>query len=139
VRHLFSSRHNPPRQGQRGATAVEFSLIFPLLVLMTIGTMDGARMVVSRAMLSYAVICGARKGLVSTTTTTTIAQTALTAAAPMLPLTGISITTSAASWAARTSGDTVTVTASYTFQPSLPAFTKLATKNFHATSTLTIP
>ena len=51
----------------------------------------------------------------------------------------ISITTSAASWAVRTSGDTVTVTASYTFQPSLGAFTKLATKNFHATSTLTIP
>jgi hypothetical protein len=78
---------------------------------MTIGSLDAGRMVVGRAMLSYAVICGTRKAVVASTTTTTAVQAAVTAAAPMLPLTTNVVTTSAATWAARTSGDTVTVTA----------------------------
>jgi Flp pilus assembly protein TadG len=136
---LPSFQRHRPRNGQRGTAAVEFSLVVPLLLLMTIGSLDAGRMVVGRAMLSYAVICGTRKGVVAATTTTTAVQAAVTAAAPMLPLTTNVVTTSAATWAARTSGDTVTVTATYTFKPSLPVLTKLVTKNFTATSTVTIP
>lgn len=96
-------------------------------------------MVVSRGMLTYAAICGARAGVVQATTTAAIAQAAATAAAPMLALSSVLVTTSAATWTARTRGDTVTAVATYTFQPVLPVMTYLVTKNFTATSTMMIP
>ena len=138
VRLSFSVRRRP-RERQRGAYAVEFSLVLLPLLLLTIGTIDVGRMVVSRGMLSYAAICGARAGVVKATTTAAMAQTAVTAAAPMLALSSAVVTTSAASWAGRGSGDTVTAVATYTFQPVLPVMTRLVTKNFTATSTITIP
>jgi Flp pilus assembly protein TadG len=129
------------RNSQRGTTTVEFSLVVPLLVLTTLGTIDAGRMVISRSMLGYAVTVGSRMGEASATTTTVQVQNAVVAAAPMLKLvaSAVTVTTSAASWAARKSGDAVTVQASYTFQPAIGAWSKLITKTFSSTSTVTIP
>jgi Flp pilus assembly protein TadG len=121
--------------------AVEFSLVVPWLILTTLGTIDASRMVVSRSMLSYAVTVGSRKAVANSTTLTSQVQSAVVAAAPMLKLTtgAVTVTTSAASWAARTSGDTVTVTTSYTFVPVIGTWSKLITKTFSSTITVTLP
>ena len=115
-------------------------MLLPLLVV-TIGTIDVSRMMVSRVMLSYAAICGARAAVLKNTASAGAVQTVVTSAAPMLPLTNADVTVgyTSASWAARTSGDIMTVTAVYTFTPVLGNLTLLATKTFTATSVETIP
>lgn len=100
-------------------------------------------MVVSRSMLSYAAICGARAGEVSTTTNIAAVQAVVAAAAPMLTLSSVTVTvnglSTAAAFTGRSSGSVVSVTAASTFTPVLPIMTRLATKNFQATSAVTIP
>lgn len=122
-------------------------MVVPVLILLTAGMIDAGRMIVARSMLSYAAIAGARAGIASGTASTAAVQTIAVNAAPMLGLgtgsTGnrvaVTYTSSDSTWASRTSGDTVTVTAYYTFQPILGRMTLLATKSFVAQSTLTIP
>jgi Flp pilus assembly protein TadG len=136
---LVSSAPHRPRSRQSGAYTVEFALTILPLILVTVGTIDASRMVVSRLMLSYAVICGARAGLVNSTPDTAHVQTAVAAAAPMLSLGPISVSTSAASWTGRLSGDTVTVQATYTFTPCLGPMMGFMNKTFTAKSVETIP
>jgi Flp pilus assembly protein TadG len=120
------------------------SLVLPILVLVILGTIDASRMVLSRTMLAYAVTTGARVGTASNNTQANV-QTAVVNAAPMLSLstsTNIptaNITTSAASWSARKSGDTVTVRATYTFTSSNPFLTKIGSRTWTLTSTMAIP
>ena len=124
----------------------------PLVFLVLVGMIDTSRMLISRSMLQYAVIAGARAGLAKSNATVGAVQTATAAAAPMLHLTSgsvnvcvdtvgpcTSVATSTA-WTARTTGDTVTVSYSgYTFTPASGSFARLATKSLTATSTQTIP
>ncbi len=122
-------------------------MVVPVLILLTAGTIDAGRMIVARSMLSYAAIVGARTGIASGTASTGAVQTAAVNAAPMLGLgTGasgnrvvVTYTSAAGTWGGRTSGDTVTVTAYYTFNPVLGRMTLLTSKSFVAQSTLTIP
>jgi Flp pilus assembly protein TadG len=127
-------------------------LVVPILFLILIGTIDVGRMLISRSMLQYAVISGARAGLAKTNSTTAAVQTATAAAAPMLHLTATNVNVcvdtvgtctgvaSSTAWTARTTGDTVTVSYSgYTFTPASGSFARLTTKSLAAASTQTIP
>ncbi|MFL5303633.1 MAG: TadE/TadG family type IV pilus assembly protein [Polyangia bacterium] len=137
--------HN--RHPERGTAAVEFSLVVPILVLVTIGTIDAGRMVVAKQMCAYAAIVGARTGVVTATTSTSVVQTAATGAAPLLHLTASNVTVAVTvgstaatrTFTARTRGDTVTVTVAYTFTPVIPVLSKLATKNYSVKSAMVIP
>lgn len=142
---------------------VEFALVFPILCVFLLGMIDASRMMISRAMLSYAVVAGARLAVAQqnsagTTTTVAMVQSATLAAAPLLSLASGSVyvcinqgastcssTPSTAAWAARTTGDTVTVAygyaggTGYTFTPMTGSLAKLITKTFRASSMQTIP
>ena len=142
------------RSRERGVAAVvETSLVLPIILLVIVGTIDASRMVMSNMMLSYAVTAGARAATAGNSTQANV-QTVVTGASPMLALTTSNIPTSnitttpagtttasstATAWSARTRGDTVTVTATYTFTPSNPLFTKIGSRTFTQTSAMTIP
>lgn len=133
------------RSRERGAVAVvETALVLPIIVLVIVGTIDASRMVTSRMMLAYAVTVGARAATAKANATSDV-QNAVIAAAPILNMNtttnilSTDVTTSAASWTGRTSGDTVTVQARYTFTPSNPLFTKIGSRTFTLKSTMTIP
>ncbi len=126
---------------------VEFSLVLPILLCTTIGLYDAGRMVTSKTMLAYAVTVGARTATAKvnssgTTLSTSDVQQVVINAAPFLNLSTSNVTTVSSSngtWASRTRGNSVTVTATYTFTPLLPFLTKLAAKTYTYTSTMTIP
>ena len=127
-------------------------MLLPIIFTMILGTIDAGRMVMSQTMLAYAVTVGARAGTGNKNSQADV-QTAVIAAAPMLTLTSSDVQTSnittttaggvtsstTAGWSARTRGDTVTVTATYNFAPINPLLTKIGSKQFSQTSTLTIP
>jgi Flp pilus assembly protein TadG len=144
VRLSFASRLRDP---QRGAAAVEFSLVLPALLLLTLGTVDAGRMMISRTMLAYAVTVGARAAVANVNTTTAPVQAAVVAAAPMLGLANGSVIVGATTssgvtitpFSARTRGSIVSVNCSYVFRPVTPLFSKLVTKTFTYTSKMTIP
>jgi Flp pilus assembly protein TadG len=137
-------RHHPPRKRQRGATAVEFSLVFPLFMVLLFGAIDGGRFVISHCMLSNAVIVGGRLASVASTATSTAVQTAVVGAAPFLSLTTAAVTVTvthggtATTFAARATGDTVSVAATYSFRAVLPLLTKFASRSYTATSAVTV-
>jgi Flp pilus assembly protein TadG len=54
--------------GERGATAVEFAIILPILLLCVLGLMEFARAIWTQATLDYAVEAAARCAAVDTTT-----------------------------------------------------------------------
>jgi Flp pilus assembly protein TadG len=122
VPFLSARRALPPgRHRERGGTAVEFAFCLPLLItiLITIvfGMLEGGRFVVSRTMLSYAVINGARIASLQSTPDVAAVQTAVRNSARLLNVTGINVTVSGGkTFANRTTGDTITVTGSYAFQ-----------------------
>ena len=126
---------------------MEFSLVVPLLVAVTIGTIDAGKMVVAKQMCAYAAIVGARTGVVTATASSTAVQNAAIAAAPLLHLTTSNVTVAvtvgstatARAFGARARGDTVTVTVGYTFTPVIPLLTKLTTKTYSVKSAMVIP
>ncbi len=144
VRFAFRSHSRHP---ESGTAAVEFSLVVPLLVAVTIGTIDAGKMVVAKQMCAYAAIVGARTGVASATASSTAVQNAAIAAAPLLHLTSSNVTVGVTvgstlvtrAFGARTRGDTVTVTVGYTFTPVIPLLTKLASKTYSVKSAMVIP
>jgi hypothetical protein len=96
-------------------------------------------MVVSRAMLSYASISGARTASVSGTLTSSDVQNAIFASAPMLGLTSSNVTiavdgvATSSAFTARTAGQQITVTVTYRFQPAVN-LGGMAVKNWTATT-----
>jgi Flp pilus assembly protein TadG len=107
----------PGRHHERGGTAVEFAFCLPLLITIVFGMLEGGRFVVSRTMLSYAVINGARIAAIQSTPDVAAVQTAVRNSARLLNVTGINVTVSGGkTFANRTTGDTITVTGSYAFQ-----------------------
>lgn len=129
-----------PRCRERGATAAEFSVILPLVVVVMLGSIEAGRMVVSRAMLSYASINGVRAAAVTGTASQTVVQNTVIQSAPLLALNPSNVTvavqgdSSVSAFVGRTTGNTVSVTVTYTFQPmvSLPA--GLTTRTWTATT-----
>ena len=71
---------------------VEFSLVVPILVAVTIGTIDAGKMVVAKQMCAYAAIIGARTGVAKATASSAVVQTAAIEAAPLLHLTAGNVT-----------------------------------------------
>ncbi len=74
------------RNRQRGSTAIEFALVFPVFFTLIACALEGGRFVVSRMMLTYAVSVGARAATLKNASTTSV-QNAVVNAAPMLHLT----------------------------------------------------
>ena len=91
---------------------------------------------------------GARTGVAKATASTGVVQTAAIGAAPLLHLTATNVTVGATvgsttavrnPFSARTRGDTVTVTVTYTFTPVIPVLSKLATKTYSVNSAMVVP
>jgi Flp pilus assembly protein TadG len=131
------------RNRQRGTTAVEFALVFPVFFTLVACALEGGRFVVARMMLAYAVTVGARAATLKNATTSTV-QTAVVNAAPMLHLTSsqVEITPSTLPLAVGTSVTvSVGVTNSsnkYQFKSIVPArFSPFSTRNWSAKATMT--
>jgi Flp pilus assembly protein TadG len=107
------------RRDERGAAAVEFALVVPLLLLMVLGVAEFGRAYHIQASLSQAAREGVRVMALQNDPAAAIAATR--AAAPTLTLTNISVspTNCVASGLTPTATATVTVTYSFTFLSSL--------------------
>jgi len=102
--------------------------VFPLLVAIVFGIIDGGRLVASRVMLTYAVSHGARIAAVSSTTMQSEVDAAIRGAAPLMggaitiaPVactTGPPLHTPCASLASKVAGNRVSVTATYVYTPA---------------------
>jgi Flp pilus assembly protein TadG len=113
---------------------VEFAVVFPLLVAVVFGVIDGGRLIASRVMLTYAVSHGARVAALGSTTSQTPVDAAIRGAAPLIggaitinPVactTGPPLHTPCANLGAKVAGNRVSVTATYTFAPAF--FTSFA-------------
>jgi len=116
------------RNRQRGSTAVEFALVFPVFFTLIACALEGGRFVVSRMMLAYAVTVGARAATLSTASTTSV-RNAVINAAPMLHLTTtqVEITPSTLPLAVGTS---VTVSVGVTTPANKYQFTSLIPPRF---------
>ena len=131
------------RNRQRGSTAVEFSLVFPLFFAVIACALEGGRFVVSRMMLAYAVTVGARAATLKNATTSSVTA-AVVNAAPMLHLTAtqVEITPGTLPLAV---GTTVTVSVGvtdtahlYQFKSIIPAkISPFSTRNWSAKATMT--
>lgn len=119
-------------------------MVFPLLALIMFGGIEGGRFVVSRVMLSYAVVVGARAATLSGASTGSV-QTAVTGAAPMLNLatSQVEVTVSGGGGLPATVGNTVTVSVGvvnpankYNFRSLLP--TAFAARSWSAQSTMVV-
>jgi Flp pilus assembly protein TadG len=122
----------PRRDLQRGAAAVEFAVVFPLLAVIMFGLIDGGRLVASRVMLTYAVSQGARVAALSPTSQSAVEST-IRGAATMLTTIAIDpvdcTSPCALGWANKAAGDRVSVTARYTFSAAfLTSFSKTLTQ-----------
>ena len=112
------------RGAETGATAVEFAIVFPLVVTFMFALIDGGRLMASRLMLTNAVSAGARVAAMDSTSSTTSVQSAVNAAAPSLTMANFSVTTYSGTTAttkaftARATGDKIAVHAEYTFSPA---------------------
>ncbi len=129
------------RKRQRGSTAVEFALVFPIFFTLIACALEGGRFVVSRMMLAYAVTVGARAATLSGATTASV-QNAVINAAPMLHLVGtqVEITPSTLPLAVGTSV-TVSVgvtTPAYQFTSLIPRpFSPFSNRSWAAQASMT--
>jgi len=83
------SRASRGRDHERGTTLIEFALVFPALVAVLFGMIDGGRFIGARVMLSQAAGVAARTACLGSTTGQADVNAAVTASASML--TGVSV------------------------------------------------
>jgi Flp pilus assembly protein TadG len=83
------SRARRGRDHERGTTLIEFALVFPALVAVLFGMIDGGRFIGARVMLSQAAGVAARTACLGSTTGQADVNAAVTASASML--TGVSV------------------------------------------------
>jgi Flp pilus assembly protein TadG len=74
---------------ERGTTLIEFALVFPVLVMVLFGMIDGGRFVSARVALSQAAGVAARTACLQSTTAQADVDTAVSASAMML--TGVNV------------------------------------------------
>ena len=102
--------------------------MFPLLVAIMFGIIDGGRLVASRVMLTYAVSLGTRVAALSSTASQTEIDAAIRGKAPLLTTMTIDpvqcSSPCAAGYGGRLRGDRISITARYTFSPAF--FTSLS-------------
>lgn len=72
-------RLNTFRRDRKGATAVEFAIVAPLIFLSVLGTFETGRALYVRNHLSEAIATGARQAIISGATNTTAIETAIRA------------------------------------------------------------
>jgi Flp pilus assembly protein TadG len=112
------------RVRSRGSTAVEFAVVLPVAIMLTFGAIEIGRMITCRMMLSYAVAEGVQRAATLGVTSHSEVETVVINASPMLNLNAGNIdvlvnansTESASAFSGRAANDTVTVSATYTFQ-----------------------
>jgi len=98
-------------------------MVAPLLMIVLFGTLEVGRFIISREMLAYAVIVGARQAAVMGTADAATVQTTVVQTAPLLSLStsAVNVTDqSGAAFAARAVGDVMQVQVTYQFQPAIP-------------------
>jgi Flp pilus assembly protein TadG len=83
------SRGRHGRDDERGTTLIEFALVFPALVAVLFGMIDGGRFIGARVMLSQAAGVAARTACLGSTTGQAEVNAAVSASASML--TGVSV------------------------------------------------
>ena len=117
--------------------------MFPLVVSVLFGAIDGGRLVIDRYMVTYAAVVGGRVASVRATTSVTAVQTAVVAAVPFLALNNSAVSVAVngvamtdASFATHPTGspNTVTVTVNYNYKSFLILFYNRATKVITGTS-----
>jgi Flp pilus assembly protein TadG len=127
-------------------------VILPLVLTVMFGAIEAGRMVVTRAMLSYATIEASRTAAVSGSTTLTQVRDMVKNAAPMLVLNNSNIVVSAgpsvplggvayasdAAFAARVTGSQVTVAVTYTFSPAISIPAAITSRTWTDTNTVTV-
>jgi Flp pilus assembly protein TadG len=133
------------RRRQRGAYAVEFALVIPILMALLFAAIDGGRFVVTRCMLNYAVIVGSRMASMPQTPAQLNVQNAVVAAAPFLGLTTAAVTVTikdsggtTKGFITRAAGDTATVSATYNYHAFVTLMSKFASRTFTSTSAITV-
>lgn len=107
-----------PRDGERGAVAVEYGIILPVFLVLVLGMMDTGRLLWTQTTLDRAVEAAARCSVVNTLqcgTATQVQQYAVTQAY------GVNITSAAFTVAAQACG--VKVTVAYPFRLVIPWLT----------------
>ncbi len=100
---------------QRGQSVVELALILPVFLLFVLGILDLGRAVYTQTVLSNAVREGSRLAIIDTVSTQTVILKVVQAAVGV-NLSPADVTVSGA----RTSGTTVTVSASFVYVPVTP-------------------
>lgn len=137
------------RRSSLGQSTVEFALVIPVFLLITIGIVDLGRGIIANNVISNAAREGARAGIYPGTTDTAIStainqETAFLGNVPVAtadPGTGnwVSVSPSEAS-GLRKSGNTITVVVHYRFLPVTPVLSNLvgSSINLSASSTMLI-
>ncbi|MEA5453434.1 TadE family protein [Sinomonas sp. JGH33] len=101
-----------PTTRERGAVAVEFALVLPVLLVLVLGIIDFGRLFSAQQTLTYAARSGARVMVLQNSSTAAIAA-AQTAASPLGTLSTSAFSVSPTTCAA---GTQVTFTANYTLK-----------------------
>lgn len=65
LRSVFCTPRRPRlRRGERGQALVEYAIVFPIQLMMTLAVIQLAHLFVAKQILDYAAFCGARAGVV---------------------------------------------------------------------------
>ena len=110
---------------ERGAAAVEFALVLPILVLLVMGIIEFSRAYNAKEALQYAVREGARELALHSGTDSTVAASIpdlVKSRAIGLNTASINVPVPASCPASATSGSTATVTATYSLPYNIPLF-----------------
>ncbi|MEI4271896.1 TadE family protein [Klenkia sp. LSe6-5] len=107
----------PGRRGERGAAAVEFALVVPLLLIFLFSIISVSRAFQVQSALSGAAREAAREFAIGNDASTARQRALDTASASAVPLASSSISISPTSCRGAASGSNITVTIRYTFQP----------------------
>ena len=122
------------RSRKRGQALVELALLFPIMLLLLVGTVDLGRLFYFDVTVQNAVREGARRAVDYTRTNTEV-QAAVTTAASGITVTGITVTP--ATRVSTTTGS-VSVSATYTFTPWMPGISTLVGNSLAVTRTATM-
>jgi Flp pilus assembly protein TadG len=105
----------------RGQSLVEFAITLPVFFALVFGVIDGGRLAYTLVTLDSAVQDGARYAALASTASTAAVQNKVVDSAYLLNVSASAVTVQvnngATTYTARTSGDRVTLTTTYNYQP----------------------
>lgn len=109
-------------KNEKGQSLVEFSIMLPIVVLILMGIIEFGLMLNSYLMIENASREGARTGIVGSTDTDIRSQ--ITVVSPVLDSNRLTINITPAE-SQRKSGDTLTVSVTYSYQMTVPIISNL--------------